>query len=84
MIIFLTENPSFRSPTNEGNNTCSVTERGLFESALDHTWSGSPFGPYCFKGHTRFGTMATATIEVLKKNPTTGRIKTKKQVSSKA
>ncbi|KAJ8099603.1 hypothetical protein POJ06DRAFT_281809 [Lipomyces tetrasporus] len=79
MIIFFTENPNFRSPTNEGNNTCSVTERGLFESAMEHTRRVSPFGPYCFRGHTWFGTMATATIEVLKKNPTTGRIKTKKQ-----
>ncbi|KAK9342486.1 hypothetical protein V1522DRAFT_373138 [Lipomyces starkeyi] len=78
MIIFLTENPSFRSPTNEGNNTCSVIERGLFESAMANTWRVSPFGPYCFRGHAWFGTMATATIEVLKKNPTTGRIKAKK------
>ncbi|KAK9250430.1 hypothetical protein V1507DRAFT_467579 [Lipomyces tetrasporus] len=84
MIIFSTENPSFRSPTNEGNNTCSVTERGLFESAMEHTQRVNSFGPYCFGGHTWFGTMATATIEVLKKNPTTGRIKSKKQVSSKA
>ncbi|KAK9327611.1 hypothetical protein V1520DRAFT_393749 [Lipomyces starkeyi] len=72
MIIFLTENPGFRSPTNEGNNTCSVTERA-------NTWRVSPFGPYCFRGHAWFGTVATATIEVLKKNPTTGRIKAKKQ-----
>ncbi|KAJ8098128.1 hypothetical protein POJ06DRAFT_292774 [Lipomyces tetrasporus] len=79
MIIFSTENPSFRSPTNEGNNTCSVTERGLFESAMEHTQRVNSFGPYCFGGHTWFGTMATATIEVLKKNPTTGRIKSKKQ-----
>ncbi|KAK9388460.1 hypothetical protein V1515DRAFT_614518 [Lipomyces mesembrius] len=67
----------FRSP-NEANNTRSVTERGLFESAMSHTRRVSPFGPYCFGGHTWFGTMATATIEVLKKNPNTGRIKTKK------
>ncbi|KAK9343570.1 hypothetical protein V1522DRAFT_423946 [Lipomyces starkeyi] len=65
MIIFLTENPSFRSPTNEGNgnNTCSVTERGLFESAMANTSRVRPFGPYCFRGHAWFGTMATATIE---------------------
>ncbi|KAK9371558.1 uncharacterized protein V1513DRAFT_468337 [Lipomyces chichibuensis] len=77
MIIFLTENPRFRSPTNEGNNACSVTERGLFEGAMANAWRVSPFGPYCFRGHAWFGTMATATIEVLKK-PTTGRIKAKK------
>ncbi|KAK9327615.1 hypothetical protein V1520DRAFT_314716 [Lipomyces starkeyi] len=79
MIIFLTEDPSFRSPTNEGNNTCSASERGLFESAMEHTQRVNSFGPYCFRGHTWFGTMATATIEVLKTNPTTGRIKSKKQ-----
>ncbi|KAK9427398.1 hypothetical protein V1505DRAFT_380276 [Lipomyces doorenjongii] len=79
MIIFSTENPSFRSPTNEDNKTCSVTERALFESAMEHTRRVNPFGPYCFRGHTWFGTMANATIEVLKKNPTTGKIKSKKQ-----
>ncbi|KAK9481681.1 hypothetical protein V1527DRAFT_455781, partial [Lipomyces starkeyi] len=78
MIIFLTENSSFRNPTNEGNSTCSVPERGLFESAMANTWSVSLLGPYCFRGHAWFRTMATATIEVLKKNPTTGRIKAKK------
>ncbi|KAK9364605.1 hypothetical protein V1509DRAFT_678257 [Lipomyces kononenkoae] len=78
VIIFFTEVPRFRSPTNEGNNAISVTERGWLESAMEHTWRVSPLGPYCFRGHTWFGTMATATIEVLKKDPTTGRIKSKK------
>ncbi|KAK9491996.1 hypothetical protein V1508DRAFT_456537 [Lipomyces doorenjongii] len=78
MIIFLTEDPSFRNPANESNNTCSATERGVFESAMRHSWRDSPFGPYCFRGHTWFGTMATATIEVVRKNPTTGKLRTKK------
>ncbi|KAK9237138.1 hypothetical protein V1525DRAFT_442940 [Lipomyces kononenkoae] len=78
MLMYLAEDPNFRNPTHGTSSTCSATECGIFETAMSRTWRVSPFGPYCFRGHAWFGTLALASVEIFKKDSSTSRIKTKK------
>ncbi|KAK9493143.1 hypothetical protein V1508DRAFT_404027 [Lipomyces doorenjongii] len=56
----------FRFPARDGCNSLSATELALFENSMCHARRSRPFGPYSFKGHTWFGTLDVALIEVFK------------------
>ncbi|KAK9327236.1 hypothetical protein V1520DRAFT_365589 [Lipomyces starkeyi] len=66
ILLWLKEKPRFRFPARDGGNSLSATERGLFETSMFHSRRSRPFGPYSFNGHTWFGTLDIALIEVFK------------------
>ncbi|KAK9357581.1 hypothetical protein V1504DRAFT_471940 [Lipomyces starkeyi] len=66
ILLWHKERPRFRFPARDGGNSLSATERGLFENSMFHSRRSRPFGPYSFNGHTWFGTLDIALIEVFK------------------
>ncbi|KAK9351093.1 hypothetical protein V1523DRAFT_442188 [Lipomyces doorenjongii] len=68
------------SPAGEVGNPGSGTERALFENAMWQARRSRPFGPYRFSGHSWFGTLDTALIEVFKTDVHTHEISSEQYV----
>ncbi|KAK9352754.1 hypothetical protein V1523DRAFT_450773 [Lipomyces doorenjongii] len=80
ILLWLKEKPRFRFPARDGCNSLSATERALFENAMCHARRSRPFGPHSFKGHTWFGTLDVALIEVFKIDAHTNNISSEQYV----
>ncbi|KAK9235371.1 hypothetical protein V1525DRAFT_348461 [Lipomyces kononenkoae] len=75
ILLWLNENPRFGYP--RGAGIYSAIDQPLFDSAMQQARNSHPFGPYSYRDHSWCGPLTKATIEVFKRDASTGDIESK-------
>ncbi|KAK9371814.1 uncharacterized protein V1513DRAFT_386103 [Lipomyces chichibuensis] len=72
ILLYNKESPKFVSPSN--TDAYSINERPALVEAMNQIGQTNPLGPYRYRGHTWFGMLDTAVIEVFKRDQNTGTV----------
>ncbi|KAJ8101261.1 hypothetical protein POJ06DRAFT_267422 [Lipomyces tetrasporus] len=73
ILFSLKETPRFRYPARQIMNAFSLAvDLEPFYDAIIEIGPNQPFGPYPYRGHNWFGSLDSAFIEILRRDPLTG------------